>query len=267
MSKTKKKLLGIGFTVLVVLAVGLLSAGKLADIYRDISFYWEERTEAELKVKKYSEEMGISYSEYPQSLIELLERNPETENFVLNYPFREEAELTPLKYDLSEGVPLFMQWDERWGYIHYGSDVVGITGCGPVCLSMAGYYVTGGDEAFAPDKIIEFSAENGYYEAGYGTAWTLISEGGVKLGLDVTEIPLVKQRIIDNLEVGNPIICSMWAGDFTTTGHYIVLVGWEEGMIRVNDPNSHENSEKLWSYEQIEGQIRNLWVIRDGNGG
>ena len=78
----------------------------------------------------------------------------------------------------------------------------------------------------------------------------------------MTEIPLVKKRVMDNLEVDNPIICSMRAGDFTTTGHYIVLVGTEDGMIRVNDPNSHINSEKLWSYEQIEGQIRNLWVIR-----
>ena len=264
MNKTKKKWLGIVFTLLVVAVIGVLSAGKLMDLYRDISFYWEDRTEAELKVKKYSEEMGISYSEYPESLIELLERNPETEEFVLNYPFREEGELDLSEYDLSEGVPLFMQWDQRWGYIRYGSDVVGITGCGPVCLSMAGYYVTGGDAAFTPDQVIEFASQNGYYEPGYGTSWTLISEGGVKLGLDVTEIPLVKQRMVDNLEVGNPIICSMRAGDFTTTGHYIVLVGWEDGMFRVNDPNSHENSEQLWSYEQIEGQIRNLWVIRGG---
>ena len=262
MNKTKKKWLGIVFTLLVVAVIGVLSAGKLMDLYRDISFYWEDRTEAELKVKKYSEEMGISYSEYPESLIELLERNPETEEFVLNYPFREEGELDLSEYDLSEGVPLFMQWDQRWGYIRYGSDVVGITGCGPVCLSMAGYYVTGGDAAFTPDQVIEFASQNGYYEPGYGTSWTLISEGGVKLGLDVTEIPLVKKRVMDKLQVGNPIICSMRAGDFTTTGHYIVLVGAQDGMIRVNDPNSHINSEKLWSYEQIEGQIRNLWVIR-----
>ena len=263
MNQTKRKLLGIVFMVLTVLTVGALSAPKLMNLYRDVSFYWTERTETELKVKKYAEEMGISYSEYPESLIELLERNQETEEFVLNYPFRDKAEVETLEYDLSEGVPLFMQWDRRWGYIKYGSDVVGITGCGPVCLSMAGYYVTGGDEAFTPDKVIAFAAKNGYYEPGYGTSWTLISEGGVELGLDVTELPLVKQRIIDNLEAGNPIICSMRAGDFTTTGHYIVLVGWEDGMIRVNDPNSHENSEKLWSYEQIEGQIRNLWAIRD----
>ena len=78
----------------------------------------------------------------------------------------------------------------------------------------------------------------------------------------MTEIPLVEKRIFDNLEAGNPIICAMGKGDFTTSGHYIVLVGTENGLIRVNDPNSYENSETLWSYEQIEGQIRNLWVIQ-----
>ena len=56
----------------------------------------------------------------------------------------------------------------------------------------------------------------------------------------------------------------MRAGDFTTSGHYIVLAGIEDGKYRVNDPNSYANSEKLWSYEQIEGQIRNLWSIGAG---
>ena len=163
--------------------------------------------------------------------------------------------------DRSRGVPLMMQWDTRWGYIEYGSDVVGITGCGPLCLSMAGYYLTG-DSKFAPDRVVEFALENGYNVNGSGSAWTLISEGGVKLGLDVTEIPLVKQRIFDNLAAGNPIICVMGPGDFTTTGHFIVLVGEEDGLLRVNDPNSKANSEKLWKFEDIESQFRNLWVIR-----
>lgn len=249
-------------TLLIVAVILTVGMQKLPLLWREVTFYWTERTETELKVKKHAEEMGISYWEYPESLIELLERNPETEAFVLDYPFRDEQELEIFEYDLSEGVPLMMQWDKRWGYIKYGSDVVGITGCGPLCLSMAGYYVTDGDDAFHPAKMVDFAAKNGYYSKGNGSSWTLISEGGVKLGLDVTEIPLVKKRIMDNLEVSNPIICSMRAGDFTTSGHYIVMVGCEDGLIRVNDPNSYANSERLWSYEQLEGQIRNLWVIR-----
>ena len=29
----------------------------------------------------------------------------------------------------------------------------------------------------------------------------------------------------------------------------------------VNDPNSRTNSKKTWTYEQLEGQIRNIWAI------
>ena len=258
-----KKWLRRIITLLLVLAIAPFGAEKLTELWRELTFNWTEHTETELRVKAYADEMDVSYWDYPESLIDLLERNPETEEFVLEYPFRNEQEMEVFAYDLSEGVPLMMQWDKRWGYLHYGSDMVGITGCGPVCLAMAGYYVTGGDTDFHPERMVEFAEKSGYYSKGNGSSWTLISEGGVKLGLDVTEIPLVKKRVMDNLEVGNPIICSMRAGDFTTSGHYIVLVGEEDGLIRVNDPNSYINSEKLWSYEQIEGQIRNLWVIRN----
>ena len=221
----------------------------------------DKPSQAELDIYAYARENGISALQYPENLVALLERNPETEEFVLNYPFRDEAELAAFEYDLSEGVPLMMQWDTRWGYIRYGSDVAGITGCGPTCLAMAGYYVTG-DDKFSPANMCDFAEDNGYYSPGNGSSWTLISEGGVELGLDVTEIPLVEKRITDNLEAGNPIICAMGPGDFTTDGHYIVMVGYEDGKIQVNDPNSYENSEKLWTYEEIQDQIRNLWVIR-----
>lgn len=245
-----------------LLAVALCLTGvKYAKKYiRDITFYWRERSETELRVKAYADEMGIAYSEYPESLIELLERNPETEEFVLGYPFREEMEPDLSNFDRSNGVPLFLQWDPRWGYGRYGSDMIAITGCGPTCLAMAGYYLTG-DEAFTPDAVAAYAEKNGYYSPGSGSSWTLISEGGVKLGLTVTELPLVKSKMVKQLEAGNPIICSMRAGDFTTSGHYIVLTGLEDGKFRVNDPNSRVNSEKLWSYEDIEGQIRNLWAV------
>lgn len=261
MTKAKKTVLLIGIVVLSLLLTGLLFGQKILEIYRDVSFYWGEKTVAELKVKQYADEKGISYGVYPQSMIELLERNPETETFVLEYPFWQEQDFDLSEYADSESVPLFMQWDQRWGYEKYGSDVIGITGCGPTCLAMVGYYLTG-DESFSPEKVAEFAEKNGYYASGYGSSWTLISEGGEKLGLDVTELPLVKKRMVDNLEVDNPIILAMGAGDFTSSGHYIVLTGLQDGLFRVNDPNSHANSERLWSYEELEGQIRNLWAIR-----
>lgn len=220
-------------------------------------------SEAEQKIWQYAEAHDISFRSYPESLIALLERNPEAEAFVLEYPLKKDETVSVdlSEYENCESVPLFLQWDPRWGYIPYGSDVAGLTGCGPVCLSMAAWYLTE-DPQYTPDKMLSFALENGYYSKGNGSSWTLISEGSVKLGFDVTEIPLVKSRILKNLEVGNPIICAMGPGDFTTSGHYIVLTGTENGLLRVNDPNSRKNSERLWSYEEIESQFRNLWVIR-----
>ena len=245
------------------LLIGLVAAPYLYREIREIAFLRRDLNQAEQAVLAFAQEHDLSITEYPDSLIDLLERNPETEQFVLDYPIEHKKQQTVdlSEYDLSDGVPLFLQWDERWGYLQYGSDVAGLTGCGPVCLAMAGYYVTG-DPAFSPEKMIAYSLENGYYSWGNGTDWALISQGGVDLGLDVTEIPLDKDRILANLEVGNPIICVVGPGDFTTDGHFIVLSGCSGELIRVNDPNSVENSRRLWSYEEICGQILNLWVIR-----
>ena len=258
----KRRFLILILFLLVSLLGTLLLGNRITEIYRDLTFDWKNATEAEKTVKAFADEQGISYGSYPKSLIALLDRNPETRDFVLNYPFREEKSYDIGDFDRSSGVPLFLQWDSRWGYEKYGSDMLAITGCGPTCLAMVGYYLTGDAETYDPAVMAAYAEKHGYYATGYGSSWTLISEGAVKLGLDVTEIPLVEKRIKDNLEVGNPIICAMGAGDFTSSGHYIVLVGLKDGYFIVNDPNSRENSQKLWSYEQIQGQIRNLWVIR-----
>ena len=90
MMKTKQRAV-IAVAVIVLLAAAVLGAKPAYNLYRDISFYHGERTEAEKTVKAFAEEQGISYGEYPQSLIDLYERNPETKDFVLNYPFRKDT--------------------------------------------------------------------------------------------------------------------------------------------------------------------------------
>lgn len=251
--------LWLSLTVALVLMIAALGAKPAWYAVTDLTFYWKDRTETEIRVKSFADENDLHFAQYPKSLIELLERNPETEDFVLQYPLRENQEPDLSGYD-RKTVPLFLQWDPMWGYERYGSDFLAVTGCGPACLAMAGYYLTG-SKNMNPQDVAVFAEENGYYASGYGSSWTLISEGSTKLGLKAAELPLVKKKMTDALEAGHPVILAMGAGDFTTTGHYIVLTGLENGFFKVNDPNSRENSRKLWSYEQLEGQIRNIWEI------
>ena len=259
-TRLKNKKLWLALTAALVLLIAGLGIRPAWYAVQDLTFYWTERTETELKVKAFAEKNGLFFAQYPKSLIELLEKNPETEEFVLQYPLHEAGEPDLSGYDRKAGVPLFLQWDAQWGYEKYGSDYLAITGCGPTCLAMAGYYLTGSLN-MNPRDIAAFAEDNGYYAKGYGSSWTLISEGSARLGLKATELPLVKKKMTDALEAGNPVILAMGQGDFTTTGHYILLTGVENGFFRVNDPNSIANSSKLWSYEQIEDQIRNIWAI------
>lgn len=253
--KTKKILL---FLTAAVLAAFLLYRPAY-NLYRDISFSWEERSEEAMEVKAFAESKGISIGEYPWEIIGLYESNPETRDFVLNYPFREKQQIDLGSFP-RETVPLFLQWDPMWGYEDYGSSCIAVTGCGPTCLAMAGYYLTG-EAQFNPPEVAAFAEKNGYYESGYGSSWTLISEGSQTLGLSAKELPLVKKKIIAALEEGTPVILALGKGDFTSSGHYIVLTSWNGEAFTVNDPNSRIRSEMLWTYEQLEGQIRNIWAI------
>lgn len=172
----------------------------------------------------------------------------------------ETTEEVTLAEKIKEGIPLFYQWEEPWGNLPYGAGPMSETGCGPTCLSMAAMYLLQ-DVTLTPQWMAEFSDANGFCVPGSGSSWLLMSEGARMLGLSSVELNPVKNRVEEILAQGIPIICIMGPGDFTDEGHFIVLAGMENGRIRIHDPNSQVNSARLWAFEEIEGQIRNLWAV------
>ncbi len=199
--------------------------------------------------------------EYPKSLIALLEKNPETEQFVLGYfENHDKQQQIDLKDEVEKGsIPLFLQWDERWGYETYGSDFMAVTGCGPTCLSMVVCGLSG-ECGWTPLEVADMAEREGYYVTGAGSSWDLMTEGAAQLGLTANEVIFDAEHIMADLKDGTPIICVMRPGDFTTSGHFIVLSGVdEEGNIRVCDPNSRINSDKTWEIDKLIPQIKNLW--------
>ncbi len=207
---------------------------------------------------------GQTGQEYPESLLELLELNPEAEQFVLDYfQNKDKHPEIDLSGEVTQGtIPLFLQWDERWGYETYGSDMIAITGCGPTCLSMV-WCGLSGDTQWDPLAMARYAEREGYYVKGAGTAWDLMTTGAADLGLTAQDIVFDGDHILTWLAGGNPIICAMRPGDFTTTGHFIVLSGVDAyGKVKVCDPNSKNNSEKTWDVEELIPQIKNLWAYR-----
>lgn len=164
--------------------------------------------------------------------------------------------------DLDGGIPLFLQSDERWADKKYGSSDMEISGCGPTCLSMVWCGLTGGTK-WDPYAVAKMAEEEGYYVKGAGTSWEIMTSGAREMGLEGKELTFDENHIREALEKGQPIICAMGPGDFTTEGHFIVLVDTtEDGRIVVNDPNSVENSERSWGLSDLMSQMKNLWVYQ-----
>jgi hypothetical protein len=198
---------------------------------------------------------------YPESLLELYERNPEAAQFVLDYPEKGSLhETIDISADVKKDtIPLFLQWDERWGYEMYGDDFLAVTGCGPTCLSMV-YCGLTQDTDWNPYRLAQKAELEGYYVNGSGSSWEMMSGLANELGLTAKEVIFDEDHIKAELNAGHPIICAMGPGDFTTTGHFIVLTGVNaDGSIAVNDPNSKENSRTDWELQKIMSQTRNLW--------
>ncbi|MBQ3492286.1 MAG: C39 family peptidase [Oscillospiraceae bacterium] len=212
----------------------------------------EEKKQFILTSALYNERMQKMVVDFPQT-IDYVYRLPELDGT------KQETDLSSLAD--SEEVPLLLQFDDRWGYLPYGSGHIGYTGCGPVCLSMVAIYLTG-DTSYTPEWMCNFATEEGYCSPGNGTAWTLFSQGAEKLGLTAKELPLVKGLITNELDKGNPVVIVVGPGDFTNTGHFLVLTGYDETGFTINDPFSVENSNRTWSYSQLEPQILNLWSLK-----
>lgn len=200
----------------------------------------------------------------PDSLLELKEKYPETADFVDSYAEYQDTEFDmDISDEIVEGeIPLFIQWDKRWGYCMYGNDFFGVNGCGPTCLAMVVCGLTN-DSEYNPYDIAMFSMSNDYYISGQGTSWNLMTEGARNLGLTVESGNITQWYIEHNLSSQSPMICSMEPGDFTYTGHFIVLTGIDEdGKIIVNDPNSYINSKKHWEISDLLPQIKSIWCYR-----
>ena len=123
----------------------------------------------------------MNNEQYPISKTakDLALKNEEALEFVYDYPTEHVKEHT---IDLTEeasmdSVPLFVQWDKRWGCLAYGDDSnVAISGCGPTTLAMAVVALTGNEEA-TPAAIAKFAMQEGFYMSGTGTMWSLMTEG------------------------------------------------------------------------------------------
>lgn len=234
----------------------------------------------------YGEDLRVLYEEYPQIetillnidaypdwLLEHMIAQPESMEWAIGYPeymkhSTEEIDQTALEpidltqYEKNAEIPVFYQWDAKWGYAEYGAEPIAIDGCGPTSLAMVAVGLTG-DTSYTPKKVADISISIGTYLSDTGTTWDLMERGPSQMGFQSWQIKNWSvSAILQELQNGHPVICSMKEGDFTTQGHFIVLAGIaEDGKVLVNDPNSKVHTQTEWDAQELLDQTKGMWAF------
>lgn len=222
------------------------------------------------KEKRELDYIVKNINSYPDDLLEKLIRNSEVIDYVYSYKDRESYNQRPLEgitssYDVEGQVPLFLQWDRRWGYRLYGKEMMGLAGCGPTSLAMVVNYFDKGAKT-NPYEVAKYSYENGYVSPKNFTSWKLFENGLKKYGLQSRDVVPVEAKMKRALDNGDLLIVSVKPGIFTDRGHIIVIKGYtRNGDFLVNDPNSIKNTTRSWSFDVLKDQIRKIWAVNKIN--
>lgn len=150
------------------------------------------------------------------------------------------------------GTPVvyFNQMDERYADKPYGTDHIGSYGCGPSAMAIVVSSLAG--ETVDPVEMADWAYKNGYWCKGSGSYHALIPGAAKAWGLPVSGCSASEpQRIIDALSEGKLVVAIMAKGHFTSSGHFIVLRGVQDGKVMVADPGSYKRSNQLWDLSII----------------
>lgn len=142
-------------------------------------------------------------------------------------------------------VVYYNQLDKRYASKPYGTDDIGTYGCGPTCMAMVVSSLT--SETVDPVEMACWAYENGYWCSRSGSYHSLIPGAAKEWGLPVQGCGKTEgQRIVDALSQGKLVVAIMLKGHFTSSGHFIVLRGVENGKILVADPANYTRSQQAW---------------------
>lgn len=233
--------------VLVIMAVnGIL---KLAGGFG-------KNNSAEKAVNDYAIANGFSLSDYPDEIIRMFEMDEETKDFVLNYPKKivggNDEEIDLSEYAECTEPPLLMQWDSRWGYREYNNSVVGLSGSAPTCLSMAALYELH-DMSMNPLYMVNLAMENDWESK----PEKLLSDGARMIGMSATEIPINDSRLRQAVNSDMTVVC-LTDGKYLSTVFVIRGIN-ENGNYMINDPMSRKNSEREYTFADIQNHLKKMW--------
>lgn len=167
-----------------------------------------------------------------------------------------------------QGLTYYNQADSRWANVLYTvtgnkTQTMASSGCGPTSAAMI---VSSSKGAILPTTMANLFEDNGYRTADNGTAWACWPFVADYFDFDEYYPTTSDSKMLSALKTDKNndgvsdyfVVASVGTGLWTTGGHYIVLVGDDDGVITVYDPY-------LYTGKYNTASRKAAGVIVDGN--
>lgn len=167
----------------------------------------------------------------------------------------------------------YLQTDTRWKNYNYSANrekkTIGSAGCGPTAAAMV--IATLKNKNVTPVTTAEWSMSHGYKALNQGTFYTYFIPQFAVYGIECKRIntsnlygkssSTAHTEALAALKNGNWVIACMGKGNWTSSGHFILLYGYENGYVYINDPASTKATRIKNTWALFAKQVKYMWSI------
>lgn len=167
----------------------------------------------------------------------------------------------------------YLQTDPRWKNHDYSAKgekkTIGSAGCGPTAAAMV--IATLQDKNVTPVTTALWSMAHAYKALNQGTYYSYfvpqMSAYGVACKrLNTSNLygkssSAAHTEALNALKNGDWVIACMGKGNWTSSGHFILLYGYENGYVYINDPASTKAARVKNTWALFARQVKYMWTV------
>ena len=168
----------------------------------------------------------------------------------------------------------FLQTDPRWGSLDYSAKgektTIRASGCGPTAMAMV--LATWADPSVDPKTECAWALAHGYKAPRQGTYYGYFEPAGARYGLEVDRLNWTNiygratsphhETVKEAIERGDLVIACMGKGNWTSSGHYVLVWDIRGETIYINDPASTKAHRVRGDYALFKKQVKYYWVVK-----
>jgi len=170
----------------------------------------------------------------------------------------------------------YLQTDPRWANNDYSTNGeitdIAESGCGPSCMAMI--IATLKDSSVTPAVTAAWSLKHGYKAHNQGTYYSYFKPQGEVYGIEAYQLntnnlrnsrsagAIYHNQALAAIKGGDCVICCMGKGNWTSSGHFILLYGVDGDVAYVNDPNSIKLNRIQGSLTLLQKEVMYYFIVK-----